>query len=107
MGALRRGEIQTNNKLWMSYGDLFVKLPRKNLVSIIEGEQAILVKQIDKCRNEMKTKTAQLLKMQPELTDMDPYVVKLLLQQSEINQKKNQENQEDSEDDDEEELDLE
>ena len=105
MGALRRGEIQTNNKLWMSYGDLFVKLPRKNLVSIIEGEQAILVKQIDKCRNEMKTKTAQLLKMQPELTDMDPYVVKLLLQQSEINQKKNQEAV-DSEDD-EEELDLE
>ena len=44
MGALRRGEIQTNNKLWMTYGDLFVKLPRKNLVNIIEAEQAVLMK---------------------------------------------------------------
>ena len=44
MGALRRGEVQTNNKLWMSYGDLFVKLPRKNLVSVIEAEQAVLLK---------------------------------------------------------------
>ena len=44
MGALRRGEVQTNNKLWMTYGDLFVKLPRKNLVNIIEAEQAVLMK---------------------------------------------------------------
>ena len=40
--------------------------------------------------------------MQPELTDMDPYVVKLLLQQSEINSKPK-----DDSDDDEDELDLE
>ena len=42
MGALRRGEIQSNNKLWMSYGELIVKLPRKNMVSMIEKEQAEL-----------------------------------------------------------------
>ena len=42
MGAFRRGEVQSNNKLWMTYGDLFVKLPRKNLVSIIENEQKVL-----------------------------------------------------------------
>ena len=65
----------------MSYGDLFIKLPRKNLVSIIEKEQAILVKQIDETRRDIKTKTAELLKMQPDITDMDPYVVKLLLKQ--------------------------
>ena len=40
--------------------------------------------------------------MQPELTDMDPYVVKLLLQQSKINSKPK-----DDSDDDEDELDLE
>ena len=38
MGALRRGEIQTNNKLWMTWGDLFVKMPRKNMVALIEAE---------------------------------------------------------------------
>ena len=32
----------------------------------------------------MKAKTATLLGMQPEVSDMDPYVVKLLLQQSRI-----------------------
>ena len=38
LGAFRRGEIQSNNKLWMTWGDLFLKIPRKNLVSIIENE---------------------------------------------------------------------
>ncbi len=38
MGAFRRGEIQSNNKLWMTYGDLIIKMPRKNLVNVIETE---------------------------------------------------------------------
>ena len=42
IGAMRRGEVQSTNKLWMSYGDLIIKLPRKNVVSIIEAEQATL-----------------------------------------------------------------
>ena len=54
MGAFRRGEVQTNNKLWMTYGDLFIKLPRKNLVGIIEKEQTTLVEQIEKVRSELK-----------------------------------------------------
>ena len=41
LGAFRRGEVQTNSKLWMTIGSgndsqMFVKLPRKNLVSMIE-----------------------------------------------------------------------
>ena len=63
MGAFRRGEVQTNNKLWMTYGDLFIKLPRKNLVSIIENEQKILIDQINEVRNDLKKKTAELLKI--------------------------------------------
>ena len=42
IGAMRRGEVQSTNKLCMSYGDLIIKLPRKNVVSIIEAEQATL-----------------------------------------------------------------
>ena len=42
LGALRRGEVQTSNKLWMIYGDTFLKLPRKTLLSAIESEQAVL-----------------------------------------------------------------
>jgi hypothetical protein len=41
LGAFRRGEVQTNSKLWMTIGSgnesqMFVKLPRKNLVSMVE-----------------------------------------------------------------------
>ena len=63
MGAFRRGEIQSNNKLWMTYGDLIIKMPRKNLVSVIETEQTTLVEQITKVREDIKLKTAQLLKL--------------------------------------------
>ena len=63
----------------MSHGELIVKLPRKNLVSIIEQEQTQLTTQIDSVRDEIKLKTHKLLELQPNLTDMDPYVVKLLL----------------------------
>ena len=79
MGAMRRGEVQSNNKLWMSYGDLIIKMPRKNCVNLIEKEQAVLITQIEKVRAEIKQKTSELLIMQPALTDMDPYVIKLLL----------------------------
>ncbi len=43
LGAFRRGEVQNNSKLWMTIGSgqdsqMFVKLPRKNLVTMIEQE---------------------------------------------------------------------
>ena len=81
----------------MSYGDLIIKLPRKNVVSIIEAEQATLTNQIDKARADLKQKTRELLELQPSLTDMDPYVVKLLVQQREINQKPKRDSSEDEE----------
>ena len=84
MGAMRRGEIQSDNKLWMTYGDLIIKMPRKNLVSVIEKEHAILTEQITKVRNEIKQKIKELIALQPAVLDMDPYVVKLLLQQQQI-----------------------
>ena len=64
----------------MTYGDLIIKLPRKNLLNLIETEQGKLVKLIEEARRKLKQKTNDLLKLQPELSDMDPYVIKLLLQ---------------------------
>ena len=80
LGALRRGEVQNSNKLWMIHGDSFFKLPRKNLLSVIEEEQKVLTEQIDKVRKDMKLRAKQLFMLEPALTDMDPYVVKMLLQ---------------------------
>ena len=54
---------------------LMIKLPRKNAVQVIEGEQAKLIGLIDKTRREIKAKTRELLVLQPNLTDMDPYTV--------------------------------
>ena len=73
----------------MTYGDLIIKLPRKNLLNIIETEQGKLAKLIEEARKKLKQKTSDLLKLQPELTDMDPFVVKLLLQQHTIFENKN------------------
>ena len=81
LGAFRRGEIQTNNKLWVTIGTLQVKLPRKNAVDLIESEQVKLTKLIDDARNEIKQTSRDLLALQPNLTDMDPFTVKLLLEE--------------------------
>ena len=83
-GAFRRQEIQPNNKLWFCVGgsgQLMIKVPRKNAVSIIELDQVRIAKEIEENRKETKNKTRQMLALQPNLTDMDPYSVKLLLEE--------------------------
>ena len=56
-----------------------IKLPRKNVVSIIEAEQVKLTKLIDSTRLKIKRVCKEMLTLQPNLTDMDPPTVKLLL----------------------------
>ena len=60
---------------------MLVKLPRKNAVSMIETEQVKLAKLIEETRNKIKDKTRELLALQPNLTDMDPFTVELLLRE--------------------------
>lgn len=79
LGAFRRGEIQSNNKLWVQVNELSIKLPRKNAVGLIEADQAKLMKLIDSTRAEIKSTARELLALQPNLTDMDPVTAKLLL----------------------------
>ncbi|TNV75213.1 hypothetical protein FGO68_gene7849 [Halteria grandinella] len=86
LGAFRRGEIQPNNKLWMSFGGMqgiMVKMPRKNLVSMLEGEQVKLNELYDKNRGVIKGKIKELNSLSPDLlaSDMDPYVMELLLKE--------------------------
>ena len=84
LGAFRRGEIQNNSKLWYTMGgdgNMMVKLPRKNAVQMIESEQVKLAKLIEETRNKIKQKSRQLLELQPNLTDMDPFTVGLLLRE--------------------------
>ena len=100
LGAFRRGEIQTNNKLWVTINDLQVKMSRKNAVALIESEQVKLGKMIDKAREEIKQTTRELLTLQPNLSDMDPHTVKLLLTEQQKNKRGNiQEEDEDCESD--------
>lgn len=84
MGAFRRGEIQSSNKLWVQCDQLSVKLPRKNAVALIEAEQVKLTAMIDKTRQEIKQTTRDLLSLQPNLTEMDPATVSLLLAEQKV-----------------------
>ena len=87
LGAFRRGEIQANNKLWMTFGagdqSLMMKLPRKNVVAMLEAEQVKLNEVTDKNRQDIKAKVRALNQLGPELAapDMDPYVLELLLRE--------------------------
>ena len=63
LGALRRGEIQSNNKLWLSFGESMVKLPRKNLVQMVEDDQVQLNKEIERSRKELKEKISIMVKL--------------------------------------------
>ena len=54
LGAFRRAEISTDaSSMWYTMGSnasLMIKLPRKNAVQQIEGEQVKLIKLIDEAR---------------------------------------------------------
>ena len=67
----------------VSGGNLFVKLPRKNLVSILEEEQVRLGELIEKNRAEVKEKVRMLNQMEPDMLrgEMDPYVLEMLLRE--------------------------
>jgi len=86
-GAFRRGEVQTNNKLWMALGSgdqsLIVKLPRKNIVGMLEKDQVRLNEVYDKNRNLIKAKVRELNSLGPDMVnpDMDPYVLELLMRE--------------------------
>ena len=75
-------------------------MSRKNAVALIESEQVKLGKMIDKAREEIKQTTRELLTLQPNLSDMDPHTVKLLLTEQQKNKRGNiQEEDEDCESD--------
>ncbi len=98
LGAFRRGEVQTNNKLWMAIGgggQSLVKLQRKNVLSIVEGEQVKLDKLIEQARKDIKAKVRKLTELNITPQDMDPYVLKLLLKE----QKPKKDDQSDEDDD--------
>ena len=63
---------------------MMVKLPRKNIVSMIEAEQVKLNGLIDKARSDIKLKVKDLISLGPDLSseEMDPYVIQLLLRES-------------------------
>ena len=45
----------------------FLKLPRKNLVALVEKEIATYLKGIEKCRAEIKIKCRELIKLDYKL----------------------------------------
>ena len=56
---------------------MMIKLPRKNIISMIEAEQVKLNGLIDKARTDIKQKIKDLIALGPDLSseEMDPYVI--------------------------------
>ena len=62
-------------------------MPRKNAVQVIENEQTELIKLIDEVRSKIKENTRKLIELNPKLTNLDPYTVKLLLSERRMTKK--------------------
>ena len=71
-------------KLWMSYCTLFLKVDRKQLLSMLEEDQKKLTKAINDERAQMKDNIRKLHNLNPDLISMDPYVKELLIRESKI-----------------------
>lgn len=59
-----------------------------------------LNKLIEETRSDIKAKVKILLQESPDISDMDPYVVKLLLTESKPRQQKNKDEEEDDDEED-------
>ena len=62
-------------------------MPRKNAVQVIEKEQTELIKLIDDVRSKIKENTRKLIELNPKLTNLDPFTVKLLLSERKMTKK--------------------
>ena len=82
LGAFRRQELQSDAQLWMlDAASNMLKLPRKNVVSLLEQNQVKLTAEIEATRQEQKRVCASLLALQPRLSDMEAGVAAMLLRE--------------------------
>ncbi|CAI2383585.1 unnamed protein product [Moneuplotes crassus] len=81
--ALFRKMDSGTNLLWMNFGEMFVRLPRKNVYKMLEEDQGSVLDLVKEKRNELKKKIRELLELQPKISDMSPIVQGLLLKEQE------------------------
>mmetsp|Transcript_31571 Transcript_31571/g.31046 ORF Transcript_31571/g.31046 Transcript_31571/m.31046 type:complete len:95 (-) Transcript_31571:21-305(-) len=81
--ALFRKMDSDTNLLWMNFGEMFVRLPRKNVYKMLEEDQGSVLDLVKEKRNELKKKIRELLELQPKISDMSPIVQGLLLKEQE------------------------
>lgn len=67
-----------------------LKMPRKNILAIVEGDQVKLNKLIEEARSDLKKKIKALTELSPNFSDMDPYVIKLVLKEKVQTEKQKQ-----------------
>lgn len=71
--ALKQGQIQPNPKLWLLHAnESFVKMPRKNVLNFLEGEQVRLCQEIESKRREISALAQKLVVLEPEPQSVDP-----------------------------------
>eukprot|EP00054_Salpingoeca_dolichothecata_P014455 m.81710 g.81710 ORF g.81710 m.81710 type:complete len:127 (+) comp20999_c0_seq3:220-600(+) len=56
--------LKDEKKVWMTLGNMFVKFPHDDALTLVQQDQTELDKQIDKVRDELKPKVLRLQMMQ-------------------------------------------
>eukprot|EP00826_Nyctotherus_ovalis_P050640 TRINITY_DN6235_c0_g2_i2.p1 TRINITY_DN6235_c0_g2~~TRINITY_DN6235_c0_g2_i2.p1 ORF type:complete len:175 (-),score=62.22 TRINITY_DN6235_c0_g2_i2:145-669(-) len=91
LNALKQGEVQSgfflvtvDAKLWMNFSRMFIKVDRKRLLHLIEGDQAKLTKAIEDERAAMKEKIEKLHTFNTNLIELDGYVRELLAREERL-----------------------
>ncbi|KAF8946458.1 p53 and DNA damage-regulated protein 1, partial [Entomortierella lignicola] len=57
-------ELSQEKKIWVNLGDMFVKLPKQNVETMIKKDQATLDSEISDIRDVMKEKVVELEKLE-------------------------------------------
>eukprot|EP00050_Salpingoeca_kvevrii_P002955 m.209472 g.209472 ORF g.209472 m.209472 type:complete len:126 (+) comp10725_c5_seq2:17-394(+) len=64
LAQMRRHRLQHADKVWMNFGDVFLKLPRDTCQKLIEQEQASFEDETKGLRAQMQTKARMLAELE-------------------------------------------
>ena len=85
LGSLRRGESRGATQ-WLATEGQFLRLPTKTTRNWLQSRQGETDEAIVAARSRLKTQTRALLAENPKVTDLNPGVCDLLLQENKLEQ---------------------
>lgn len=60
LGELKRKKLVGTSRIWSNFGDMFLLLPRQQVINMVEKDQTELSDSIDQVRDAMQAKAGEL-----------------------------------------------